>query len=110
MIKGTPLTFFMGRNLLEKLVNSVSWDCIVNLSQGPRQKSSEVVSKNKYQEAIVLEPHDVIQDLHSVLLHVLLHVDVEAGGRVVQEDALQRSPLAELQNFTYMADIPLSKY
>ena len=38
----------------------------------------------------------MIQDLNSVL-HVLLHVDVEAGGRVVQEDALQRRPLHQVQ-------------
>ena len=38
----------------------------------------------------------MIQDLNSVL-HVLLHVDVEAGGRVVKEDALQRRPLDQVQ-------------
>ena len=81
--------------MLEKLVINVTWDCL-NLSQGPCQKGSKVVLKNKYQEAIVLEPLDMIQDLNSVL-HVVLHVDVEAGGRVVQEDALQRRPLHQVQ-------------
>ena len=80
---------------MKKLVNNVTWDCLV-LSQGPRQKGSKVILKNKYQETIVLEPLDVIQDFSGVL-HVLLHVDVEAGLGVVQEDALQRCPLDQIQ-------------
>ena len=77
------------------MINNTGWN-IRNISQRLNDKCSKVVLNNVDQEAIILEPLDVVQDLNSVL-HVLLHVDVEAGDRVVQEDALQCCSLHQVQ-------------